>query len=40
MAEHASKSIRELPNGRYALDFQKSCYFNDNCGFFYNKPGS
>ena len=37
----ASKSIVELPNGRYALDFQKSRYFNDDCeGFFYNKPGS
>ena len=39
-AERASKSIVELPNGRYALDFQKSRYFNDECeGFFYNKPG-
>ena len=34
-------SIVELPNGQYALDFQKSRYFNDDCeGFFYNKPGS
>ena len=28
-AERAGKSIVELPNARYALDFQKSRYFND-----------
>ena len=36
-AERASKNTVELPNGRYALDFQKSRYFHDVCeGFFYN----